>query len=156
MLYKTPIHVFVCKVRQKLWCHIGKKKETQISWPWKHFFSSKIVLRVIACCLRGVGSMSSSRRIPRFIILFSSWRRYGLMSSLRHFYVFVSSGLPFVDCPTYLGRYLMYGDIYCTVTLLPCYLFTLLPYCSVPLLFCPFVTLLPSSLIPLSLCCQFF
>ena len=27
--------------------------------------NSKIVLRVIVCCLRGVGSMSSSRRVPR-------------------------------------------------------------------------------------------
>ena len=36
----------------------------------KHFFASKIVLRVIVCCLRGVGFMSSSRHIPRFIVLF--------------------------------------------------------------------------------------
>ena len=140
----------------RVWRQIGDKIDTQISWPWKHFFASKIVLRVIVCCLRVVGSMSSSRRrIPRFIVLFSSWHRYGLMSSLRHFYVFVSSGLP-LDCATYLGRYLMYGDIHCTdftciswpslfclvhslcypVTLLLCYLVTLLPYCSVPLLLC--------------------
>ena len=32
----------------------------------------KIGLRVIACCLRGVGSMSSSRQISPFIVLFSS------------------------------------------------------------------------------------
>ena len=85
----------------------------------KHFFASKIVLRVIVCCLRGVGSMSSSRPIPRFIVLFSSGHRWLFfvawrMSSLRNFYVFVSSGMPFVDCATYLGRYLMYGDIHCT------------------------------------------
>ena len=42
-----------------LWREIGDKLDTQISWPWKHFFASKIVLRVIVCCLRGVGSMSS-------------------------------------------------------------------------------------------------
>ena len=35
----------------------------------------EIVLRVIVCCLRGVGSMSSSRRIPRFVVLFSSGHR---------------------------------------------------------------------------------
>ena len=43
---------------EKLWRQIGDKVDTQISWPWKHFFASKIVLRVIVCCLRGVGSMS--------------------------------------------------------------------------------------------------
>ena len=41
---------------------IGDKPDTQISWPWKHFFASKIVLRVIVCCLRGVDSMSSRVR----------------------------------------------------------------------------------------------
>ena len=40
-----------------------------------------------------------------------------------------------------LGRYLMYGDIYCTVTLLPCYLVTLLPCYSVAMLLCYSVTL---------------
>ena len=55
---------------------IGDKIDIQISWPWKHFFASKIVLRVIVCCLRGVGSMSSSRRIHRFIVLFSSGHRW--------------------------------------------------------------------------------
>ena len=74
---------------------IGDKIDTQLSWSWKHFFTSKIVLRVIVCCLRGVGSMCSSRRIPRFRLVSlycflrgtagfqSSWRRYGLVSSLR-------------------------------------------------------------------------
>ena len=72
-------------------------------------------------------------------------------------YVFVSSGLPFVDCATYFGRYLMYGDIYCTdftcisytfpffawylVALLPCYLVTLLLCYLVTLLLCYPVTL---------------
>ena len=106
---------------EMIWRQIGDKIDTQISWHWKHFFASKIVFRVIVCCLRGVGSMSSSRRIPRFIVLFSSgycWLFFvaslGLMSSLRHFYAFVSTGLPFVNCATYFGRYLMYGDIHCT------------------------------------------
>ena len=58
-----------------IWCQIGDKIDTQISWPWKHLFVSKIVLRVIVCCLPGVGSVSSSRRIPRFVVLFSSGHR---------------------------------------------------------------------------------
>ena len=80
--------------------------------------SSYCFLRGIVCCLRGVGSMSSSRRIPRFIVLFSS--RHCLLSSWRRFhvfessypsfhrnvffviFVFVSSALPFVDRDTYL------------------------------------------------------
>ena len=107
---------------------------------------------------------------------FSLRRRYGLMSLLRHFYVFASSGLPFFDCATYLGRYLMYGDIYCndftcisytfpfllgtlllcySVTLLPCYfvalllcyLVTMLHCYSVILLHCYLVTLLPCYLV---------
>ena len=111
---------------------------------------------------------------------FSLRRRYGLMSLLRHFYVFASSGLPFFDCATYLGRYLMYGDIYCndftcisytfpfllgtlllcySVTLLPCYfvalllcyLVTLLHCYSVILLPCYLVTLLPCYLLPCNL-----
>ena len=55
----------------RLWRQIEDKINTRISWPCKHFFASKIVLRVIVCCLRGVGSMSSSYRILRFIVLFS-------------------------------------------------------------------------------------
>ena len=42
----------------------------------KHFFASKIVLRVIVCCFCGVSSTSSSRRMPRFIVLFSSGHRW--------------------------------------------------------------------------------
>ena len=37
--------------------------------------SSYCFLRVIVCCLRGVGSMSSSRRIPCFIVPYSSGHR---------------------------------------------------------------------------------
>ena len=65
--------------------------------------------------------------------------------------------MPFVDCATYLGRYLMYGDIHCTdfpcisytfpFCLVPCYSVTLLP-----LLLCYLVTLLLCHLIALSPC----
>ena len=147
----------------------------------KLFFESlSVVFVALVSCLRVVTFLVSSYCFLRGTAGFSSWRGYGLMSSLRHFYVFVSSGMPFVDCATYLGRYLMYGDIHCTdfpcisytfpflldtlllcypvtfVTLLPCYLVTLSPYCFVPLSLCPFFTLLPSSLVPLLLCCQVF
>ena len=115
-------------------------------------------------CLWVVASLVSSYCFLRGTGGFSSWRRYGLMSLLRHFYVFVSSGLPFVNCATYLNRYLIYRDIYFTdftciiytfpfllgtlllcylVTLLPCYPITLLPCYLVTLLLCYPVTLLP-------------
>ena len=131
----------------------------------KLFFESLSVVFVASVpCLRVVASLVSSYCFLRGTAGFSSWRRYGLMSSLRHFYVFVSSGLPFVDCATYLGRYLMHGDIYCTdftcisytfpfllgtlllcypVILLPCYLVTLSFCYLVILLLCYPVTLLP-------------
>ena len=80
-------------------------------------------------------------------VAFSSWRRYGLMSSLRHFYVFVSSYLvtlspcyPVTLLPCYL------------VTLLPCYLVTLLSCYLVPLLPCYPVTFLPCYLLTLLSC----
>ena len=86
----------------------------------KLFFESLSVVFVGSVpCLRVVASLVSSYYFLRGTAGFSPWCRYGLMSSLRHFYVFVSSGLPFVDCATYLGRYLMYGDItYIVPTLL--------------------------------------
>ena len=85
------------------------------SWLRKLFFESlSVVFGVWVPCLRVVASLVSSYCFLPGTAGFSSWRRYGLKSSLRHFYVFVSSGLPFVDCATYLGRYLMYVDIYCT------------------------------------------
>ena len=96
-------------------------------------------------------------------------RRLGNTSSPRKLF-FVSSGLPFVDCATYLGRYLMYGDIYCTdftcisytfpfllgtlllcypVTLLPCYLVS----CYLVTLFlCYLITPLPFYYVTLLLC----
>ena len=67
-------HVGLDSIR--LWRQIEDKMDTRISWRCKHFFASKIVLRVIVCCLRGVGSMSSSGRIPRFIVLFYSGHRW--------------------------------------------------------------------------------
>ena len=43
----------------------GTKSILRFSWPWKHFFASKIVLRVIVCCLCGVGScLVPVRRFP--------------------------------------------------------------------------------------------
>ena len=42
------------------------KIDTYFSWTRKHFFPSKIVLQVIVCCLRGVGSMSLSRVVGSF------------------------------------------------------------------------------------------
>ena len=57
--------------------------------------------------------MSSSRHVTLFIVLFSSghrwlffvaslWAYVVAASPLRHFYVFLSSDLRFVDCTTYL------------------------------------------------------
>ena len=144
----------------------------------KLFFESLSVVFVASVpCLPVVASLDSSYSFIQGTAGFSSWGRYGLMSSLPHSYVFVSSGLPFVDCATYLGRYLMYGEIYCTdficisytfpfllgtlllcylvtllhcytVTLLPCYSVTLLPCYLVTLLSCYLVTLLPCILLP--------
>ena len=113
MLYKTLIHVFVCKVGRKTMASHRGKIDTQISWPWKHFFASKIVLRVIVCCLRGVGSMSSSRRIPRFIVPFSSGHRWLFFVASLWAYVVVTSflclrvvGSSFRRLPYILGQVL--------------------------------------------------
>ena len=136
----------------------------------KLFFESLSVFFVASVpCLPVVASLDSSYSFIRGTAGFSSWRSYGLMSSLRHSYVFVSSGLPFVDCATYLSRYLMYGEIYCTdftcisytfpfllgtlllcypVTLLPCYLVTLLLCYLVTFLLCYPVTLYHVTLLP--------
>ena len=120
---------------QKYAVRSGTKTILRISWSWKHFFASKIVLRVIVCCLRGVGSMSSCPRIPHFIVLFSSGQRWllvrgGAMGLCRRCVTFMSS------CPrTLLPCHL--------ATLLPCYLVTLLPCYPVTLLSSYPVTLLP-------------
>ena len=122
----------------------------------KHFFASKIVLRVIACCLRGVGSMSSSRRIPRFIVLFSSGHRWLFYVTSLWAYVVVASFL----CLLVVGssfsrlRYILgqvrdvWGHILYRLYLHKLYLpffawyVVLLPYYLVTLLLCYLVTLL--------------
>ena len=161
---------------------IGDKIDTQISWPCKHFFASKIVLRVIVCCLRGVGSMSSSRRIPRFIVLFSSGHRRLFLASLSAYVVVASLlylrvvGSSFRRLRYILGQVLdvWRHNIYCTdftcisytfpfllgtlllcypVTSLPCYSVIWLPCYSVTLLLCNLVTLLPCYSVTLLLFC---
>ena len=64
-LFKTASKVTEMFPKTLLWLQIGDIIDSHISWPWKHFFASKIVLRVIVCYLRSVGSMSSSRRVLR-------------------------------------------------------------------------------------------
>ena len=148
-----------------VWWQIGDKIDTQILWPWKHFFASKIVLWVIGCCLRGIGSMSSSHHIPCFIVLFSSGHCWLFFLASLWAYVVLA---PFL-CLRVIGSsfrrlcYILeqvldinYRDIYCTNftcisytlpfwlgTLLLCYLVTLLPWYSVTLVPCYLVTLLP-------------
>ena len=165
----------------RLWRQIEDKINTRISWPCKHFFASKIVLRVIVCCLRGVGSISSSRHIPRFIVLFYSRHRWLFFVVSLWAYVVVASFL----CLRVVGssfrrlRYLlrqvldMWGNIlyqlylqklylpfflgtlllcYPVTLLLPCYSVILLPCYSVTLLPWNLVTLLPCYSITLLLC----
>ena len=107
--------------------------------------------------------MSSSRHIPRFIVLFSSGHRWLFFVASLWAYVVVASFLCLrvvgFSLHTWVGTCISYTFPFLLGTLLLCYpvtLVTLLPYCSVPSLLCPFVTLLPSSLVPLLLCCQFF
>ena len=122
----------------KICRQIGNKNDTQ------NFVVLKTLLRFENCssshCLLSswsrfnvfVSSHPSFHRTVFFgaTVAFSSWRRYGLMSSLRHFHVFVSSYLVTLS-PCY------------PVTLLPCYLVTLLPCYPVTLLSSYPVTLLP-------------
>ena len=100
-------------------------------------------------CLGVVASLVSSYCFLRGTGGFSSWRRSWLMSLLRHFYVFVWSGLPFVNGATYLNRYLIYRDIYCTD--LTCIIYTF-PFLLGTLLLCYLVTLLPCYPITLLPC----
>ena len=141
-------------------------------WPWKHFFASKIVLQVIVCCLHGVGSMSLSRHIPRFIVLGHRWLFF--VASLWA-YVLVTSflcscGRAFLSLTAlhtwrgtwYIGTYIVptllaqfIPSLFCLVpccyvTLLPCYLVILLPCYPVTLLPCYPVTLKPCY--PVTLC----
>ena len=159
------MHNFIAIVY--LWRQIGDKIDTQISWPWKHFFASKIVLRVIVCCLRGVGSMSSSRRIPRFIVLFSSGHRWLFFVASLWAYVVVASllrlhvvGSSFRRVRYILGqvldvwRHVLYR-LYLHKLYLPFfawYLVALLPCYLVTLLLCYLVTLLLYYLVSLLLC----
>ena len=127
----------------------------------KLFFDSLSVVFVASVpCLRVVASHISSYCFLRGKAGFSLWRRYALMSTLRHFYVFVSSYLvtlspcypvillpcsPFTLLPCYLVTLLP-----TIVTLLPCYIITLLP--CYPVISCYLVTLLPSYPITLLPC----
>ena len=105
-------------------------------------------------CLQVIASLVSSYRFLRGIAGFSSWRRYGLLSSLRHFYVFESPYhvtllpcYPVVLLPCYsvtpLPWYLVTQLPRYLVTLLSCYPVTLLPCYPVTMLPCYLVTLLP-------------
>ena len=156
---KTRVETFLMHNRIAvtfLWRHIGDKIVTQFLWPWKLFFASRTVLRVIVCCIRGVGSMSSSCCIPRFIILFSLGHRWLFFVASLWPYVFVASFL----CLRVIGsssrqlRYILEQVIYCTDftcisytfpflldTLLPCYPVTLLPCYLKTLSPCYLVTL---------------
>ena len=98
-----------------VWRQIGDIIDSHISWPRKHFFASKIVLRVIwllsiifvasvpclrvvvsfvrvivLSVLRGTAGLSSSRLSLSMVV-----------TSLRRFHVFASSFFPFVDFDTY-------------------------------------------------------
>ena len=138
------------KYHVTIWRQIGHKINNQISWPWKHFFASKLVFESLPVvfvasvpCLRVVKSLLSSYCFPRGTIGFSSWRRNGLMSSLRCFYVFVLSALV-----NLLPCYLVTPLPYYPVTLLTCYVVTRLHCFPVTLLPCYPVTLLPSYFLP--------
>ena len=99
-----------------VWRHIGDIIDSHISWPWKHFFTSKVVSSsylVIVNYVRNVGSMSSSLRVLRScdgIVFFGaplalqpcSQSLSTVATRLRRFHVFVSSVFPFVDFATYL------------------------------------------------------
>ena len=104
---------------------------------------SSIVLRVIVCCLRGVGSMSSSRRIPRFIVLFSSGHRWLFFVASLWAYVVVASFL----CLRVVGsffrpqHYILGQVIDVWGHILYCYSVSLLPFYSVTLLLCTLVIL---------------
>ena len=105
----------------------------------------KMVPRVIVCCLRGVGSMSSSRRIPRFIVLFSSGHRWLFFVASLWAYVVVASFLCLrvvgSSFRLYLDKLYLPSFAWYLVALLPCYLVTLLLCYLVTLLLCYLVTL---------------
>jgi len=80
-----------------LWGQIGDKIDVVFvpSVPYLQVVASLVssycFLRVIVCCLRGVGSMSSSRRIPRFIVPYSSGHRCVVAASFLYLRVVGSS-----------------------------------------------------------------
>ena len=120
----------------KICRQIGNKIDTQ------NFVVLETLLRFENCssshCL-----LSSCRRIPHFIVLFSSGQRWLLvrgvaMGLCRRCVIFMSS-CPRTLLPCHLATLL---PCY-LVTLLPCYLVTLLPCYLVFLLPCYLVTLLP-------------
>ena len=148
-----------------IWRQSGDKISNQISWPLKHFYVSKIIVRVILCCLRGFGSMSSSRRIPRFIVLFSSGHHWLFFAASLRTYVVVASFLclrvvlpcyPLTKLPCYLVTLLPCYPVTLLpcypVTPLPCYIATMLPCYPVTLLPCYSVALLPYSPVTLLPC----
>ena len=150
-LRPRAVHTLHARREYKLFSRGNSWQHSMASDRGQNWYSDFVALKTLIRFENGSSShcpLSSWRRFHVFksshlsflrgTVGFSSWRHYGLMSSLRHFYVFVSSGLPFVDWAKYLGRYLMYGDIYCTKftcirytvpfllgTLLLCYLVTL-------------------------------
>ena len=73
--------------------------------------------------------LSSWRRIPRFIVVFSSGHRWLFFVASLWAYVIVASFL----CLRVVGSSFRLRYIHCTDFT---YLVTLLPYCSVPLLLC--------------------
>ena len=145
------------------------KIDTQISSPWKHFFASKIVLRVIVCWGRFHVFDSLHPSFHRTIffgaplaflrgVAIGLCRRCVIFMSLCH-RIFLSSTALHTWAGTWcIGTYIVptYTFPSCLVpcnydTLLPCYLVTslpcysvtLIPCYSVALLLCYSVTLLP-------------
>ena len=137
----------------KICRQIGNKIDTQ------NFVVLETLLRFENCssshCL-----LSSCRRIPHFIVLFSSGQRWLLvrgvaMGLCRRCVIFMSS-CPRTLLPCHLATLLpcyLVTLLPCyPVILLPCYLVTLLPCYPVILLPCYLVTLLPCHLVNLLPC----
>ena len=146
-----PSSTFLYGVRSGTKSILGFRGLGNTSSLRKLFFESLSVVFVASVpCLRLIASFVSSYCFLRDTAGFSSWRRYGLMSSLRPSYVFVSSGL-LSDFTCILKLYLPSFAWY-LVAVLPCYPVTLLPCYSVILLPCYSVTLQPCYSVTLLLC----
>ena len=146
-----PSSTFLYGVRSGTKSILGFRGLGNTSSLRKLFFESLSVVFVASVpCLRVVASFVSSYCFLRGTAGFSSWRRYGLMSSLRPSYVFVSSGL-LSDFTCILKLYLP-SFAWFFVALLLCYLVTLLSCYHVTLLPCNLVTLLPCYYVTLLLC----